>query len=137
MQFLLTQRFQHIYLAAAEQGTVYFKRRIFRCCTDQGYDSFFHSTQQRILLTFIKPVDFIDKQDYFFLFAGPLQSLPVLLLPRMKWRSGYKKGIAGYGQLYWQSWFYLCPGGPQRIMEGILPCSRAVRRILPLPVRCF
>src|SRR3954469_23512667 len=28
------------------------------------------------------------------------------------------------------------PGGPQRIMEGILPCSIAVRRMLPLPVRC-
>jgi len=28
------------------------------------------------------------------------------------------------------------PGGPHKIMEGILPCSMAVRRILPLPVRC-
>jgi hypothetical protein len=28
------------------------------------------------------------------------------------------------------------PGGPQRIMEGILPFSMAVRRMLPLPARC-
>jgi hypothetical protein len=28
------------------------------------------------------------------------------------------------------------PGGPQSIIEGILPCSIAVRKMLPLPVRC-
>lgn len=28
------------------------------------------------------------------------------------------------------------PGGPHRIMEGILPFSMAVRKMLFLPVRC-
>src|SRR5690348_6002622 len=28
------------------------------------------------------------------------------------------------------------PGGPHRIIEGILPFSMAVRNTLPLPVRC-
>ncbi len=28
------------------------------------------------------------------------------------------------------------PGGPHKIMEGSLPLSIAVRRMLPLPVKC-
>lgn len=28
------------------------------------------------------------------------------------------------------------PGGPHKIMDGSLPCSMAVRKMLPLPVRC-
>src|SRR5689334_20504359 len=28
------------------------------------------------------------------------------------------------------------PGGPHRIIEGTFPCSIAVLRMLPLPVRC-
>jgi len=35
-----------------------------------------------------------------------------------------------YGQAF------TVPGGPQRIIEGGLPCSMAVRNTLPLPVRC-
>jgi hypothetical protein len=36
----------------------------------------------------------------------------------------------------WAMVVFPVPGAPQRIMDGILPCSMAVRKMLPLPVRC-
>lgn len=36
----------------------------------------------------------------------------------------------------WAMVVFPTPGGPQRIMEGIRPCSITLRKMLPLPVRC-
>src|SRR4030095_9210076 len=38
--------------------------------------------------------------------------------------------------MMWAMVVFPVPGAPQRIMDGILPCSIAVRKMLPLPVRC-
>ena len=60
-QIFLFQRFQDIELTSGEQRPDDFERRILRCSTNQGNDSFFYRSQERILLTLGESVNLIYK----------------------------------------------------------------------------
>src|SRR5450755_2572614 len=94
-QFRPAERFQDIYLASAEEGAIYFKRRIFSCGADQGYNAFFYCAQQGILLTLVKTVNFIDKENDFLLFPGFFNYLPHFLYSRRNGAQGIKGRMKG------------------------------------------
>ena len=62
-QIFFLQRFQHIKLAAGQERTNHFERRVLRGGTDECHRTVFHCSQQRVLLRLAKPMNFIDKQN--------------------------------------------------------------------------
>ena len=62
-QIVLAQGLEHIYLTAAQQRCDNLKTRVLGSSTDQGDKSFFHSTEQTVLLRLAEAVDLVDEQD--------------------------------------------------------------------------
>ena len=62
-EFRIGERIELKDPAAADESFIYFKKRIFGCCTDKDYRTVFHPREQRILLCAVPPVDFIHKED--------------------------------------------------------------------------
>ena len=50
-------------MATAEQSPVHLESRVFRSRANKRYCAVFHGAEERVLLPFVKAVDFVDEED--------------------------------------------------------------------------
>ncbi len=67
-------------MAARQERRNNFKTRIFSCCSYECYLSIFNIREQKILLSFVKSMDFIEKKNFWF-FAFRFKNLSYICFP--------------------------------------------------------
>jgi hypothetical protein len=76
----------------------------------------------------------MKSMQFVFVFASSMTSLTSFTPDEiaLNWKNGTFNVLAMICAIV----VFPVPGGPQSIIEGIFPCSIAVRKMLPFPVRC-